>query len=197
MSVLQQLNNEIATLTRLASESLVEVRNGRQGGGAGTVWHEQGLILTNAHVTGRTHAQVTLPDGRTFEARLLARDTERDLAALAIEANDLHPIALGDSGRLEPGEFVLALGHPWGVKGAVTAGIVMSAEDDYLRVSYPDNLVAVNLQLRPGNSGGPLIDAKGRLVGINSMMTGPDSGLAIPVNVAKAFLRERIGAAAN
>jgi len=194
MSVLHQLNDEVAALAEKVKLSLVQVRCGRDGGAAGTVWHPDGLILTNAHVVGGARPRVRLPDGSTLEARVLVRHTSLDLAALAVDAEELCPIPLGDSGALEPGQFVLALGHPWGIKNAVTAGIVMGAGADYLDVKYPQRLVAVNLSLRPGNSGGPLVDSAGRLVGINTMMTGPDSGLAIPVNVAKAFLKEEIGA---
>jgi S1-C subfamily serine protease len=85
------------------------------------------------------------------------------------------------------------MGHPWGVKAVATAGVVMAAAPEYLRISYAQDLVAVNVPLRPGNSGGPLVDVEGRLVGVNTMMTGEDTGLAIPVHVAKAFLREALG----
>ncbi len=125
-------------------------------------------------------------------ARVLAIDRDRDLAALSIEAEGLAPIALGDSTRLEPGQFVMALGHPWGVRGVATAGIVMGGGGEYLRVSFARDLVAVNLLLRPGNSGGPLVDAEGRLVGINTMMTGSDTGLAVPVHTVRAFLADNV-----
>jgi S1-C subfamily serine protease len=83
---------------------------------------------------------------------------------------------------------VIAVGHPWGLKGVATAGIIMGVGAEFLRISYARDMVAVNLPLRPGNSGGPLVDSEVRLVGINTMMTGPDTGLAIPVDAAKAFL---------
>ncbi len=126
---------------------------------------------------------------------MLARDSKLDLAAIEVDAERLLSISLGDSDELEPGQLVVALGHPWGVRGTVTAGIVMDVGNDYLRVEYPSPLASVNLPLRPGNSGGPLVDSLGRLVGINSMMTGADAGLAIPVNVARAFLQSRLGVA--
>ena len=189
MSAIQQLNDELATLVETAGRSLVEVKDGRHGGAAGTVWHSAGLILTNAHVVNHKRPRVVLPDGRTLDARILAHDTSHDLAALSVDAEGLYPIALGKSSALKPGQFVVALGHPWGVKGVATAGIVMGSGPEYLKISYSQGLVAVNLPLRPGNSGGPLIDCEGRLVGINSMMTGSDTGLAIPVDAAKAFLR--------
>ncbi len=194
MSVLAELNEEMAFLVDNVKASLVEVRDGRGGGAAGTIWHPDGLVVTNAHIIGRgSRASVTLPDGCKCRTSVLAVDRERDLAALSIEAGGLRPIALGDSRALRPGQFVMALGHPWGVKGVATAGVIMAAAPEYLRISYGQDLVAVNVPLRPGNSGGPLVDVDGRLVGINTMMTGRDTGLAIPVHVARAFLREALG----
>jgi S1-C subfamily serine protease len=191
-SVLMQLNNEMAGLVEKVRQSLVQVTDG-QGGAAGSIWHSQGLIVTNAHIISHKHARVTLFDGRDLGAKVLACDKDKDLAALSIDAEGLPTIALGDSTRLNAGQFVVAMGHPWGVNGLATAGIIMGAGAEHLRISYARNLLAVNLPLRPGNSGGPLVDAGGRLVGINTMMTGPDTGLAIPVNLAKAFLKDRLG----
>lgn len=192
MSLLTQFNDDMAVLAERVKQSTVEVKCGEHGGAAGTVWHSSGLVVTNAHVIGRGQPRVILPDGKVCGARVLARDRSLDLAALSVDAEGLSPIALGDSTSLEPGQFVMAMGHPFGVKGAVTAGIVMDGDSDHLEVKYPEQLVAVNLPLRPGNSGGPLVDSEGRLVGINTMMTGPDTGLAIPVDVAKAFLKEEV-----
>ncbi len=193
LSTLQQINEEMAILVERVSQSLVEVRDGGRGGAAGTIWHPKGLIVTNAHIISHRQAKVTLADGRALNARLLARDSDRDLAALAIDAEELPTIVLGDSRSLESGQFVIALGHPWGVNGVATAGIVMGTDVEHMKISYAQNLVAINLPLRPGNSGGPLVDVEGRLVGINTMMTGPDTGLAIPVQVVKAFLKDKIG----
>lgn len=135
---------------------------------------------------------MTLPDGRISIARVLARDEKQDLAALVVDTEGLDAIELGESASLEPGQFVLALGHPRGLKNVATAGIYMGTEEERLRVLFTDNLLAVNLPLRPGNSGGPLIDAEGRMIGINTAMTGHNTGLAIPVNEAKVFLKETL-----
>ena len=105
--------------------SLVQVRSGDRGAGAGTIWHPNGLVVTNAHVVRSRRLRVTLPDGTTRPARLLAHDTSRDLAALMVEATDLPAIELGESRSLQPGQWVLALGHPWGVSGSVTAGVII------------------------------------------------------------------------
>jgi S1-C subfamily serine protease len=188
------LNAELAGIVEGARQSLVEIRNGHRGVGAGTIWHPEGLILTNAHVVGRRSLHVALPDGRILRARVAAHDASRDIAALAVEAVDLPTIELGDSRSLRPGQWVLALGHPWGVAGAVTAGVVAGVGRDLAEMPRPDQeWIAVSLHLRPGHSGGPLVDDRGRLVGMNTMMAGPDVGLAVPVHVVKRFLRQAIG----
>jgi serine protease Do len=191
-NLLQQLNNDMSTTVSNVRHSLVQINNGRGGAGAGTIWHEAGLIITNAHVAQRETLKVSLPDERTLSARLLAYDVERDLAALAVDANDLPTIELGNSKQLQPGQWVLALGHPWGVPGAVTAGVVINTGPPP-EIPTRGELIQVGLHLRPGHSGGPLVDVHGRLVGINTMIAGPDVGLAIPVHVVKAFLREALG----
>ncbi len=192
MSALQSLNDELAAVVAQAQRSLVQVRDGRRGGGAGTIWHGNGLILTNAHVVSRSRLDVILPDGRTLPARLLAADRARDLAALSIAATDLPPMKLGDSRQLRAGQWVFALGHPWGVTNAVTAGIVIGEASERPAGTEADDWLAVSLHLRPGYSGGALVDESGRLVGINTLMTGPDVGVAIPVHVAKRFLQEAL-----
>src|SRR5512136_2546129 len=118
--MLENLNTDLSDVVNRVHGSLVHIHNGKRGSGAGTIWHPQGLIVTNAHVVGRGPVKVDLPDGRTLPARILAGDADRDLAALQIAAADLPTIELGNSRRLRPGEWVLAVGHPWGVEGAAT-----------------------------------------------------------------------------
>ena len=192
--ILHRLNTEFADVADRVRASLVQVRSGGRGGGAGTVWHSDGLILTNAHVVEREPVQVVLQQGDTLPARVVARDKHLDIAALAVDATNLTTIEIGESRRLRPGQVVLALGHPWGVMGSVSAGVVigLSSERPEMEGSRRE-MIAVSLSLRPGNSGGPLVDAHGRLLGITSMMTGPEVGLAVPVHVVKAFLRENLG----
>ena len=103
----------------------------------------------------------------------------------------LRPIAHGDAWRLRPGDWVYALGHPWGVQGAATGGVVIGIGSDLpeLADGRRDWLV-VSLHLRPGHSGGPVIDASGGLVGLNTLMTGPDIGAAIPIHLVEAFIHE-------
>lgn len=191
--MLQQLNVEMAAIAQDVRKSLVQIKNGRRGGaGAGTIWHPDGLILTNAHVVQRPSLRVTLPDGRTLPARVLAHDDGLDLAALAVDGTDLPTAQLGDSRQLRSGEWVVAMGHPWGVVGAVTAGIVIDVGVPVEMAALGRDLIQVSLRVRPGNSGGPLADSSGRLVGINTMMAGPKVGLAVPVHVVKSFLREAL-----
>jgi serine protease Do len=193
--VLKELNAEMAAVIDGVRRSLVQITNGRRGAGAGTIWHSEGLILTNAHVARGHSVKVTLPSGRSLPARLLAEDRVHDLAALGVDATNLPAIELGDSRQLQPGQWVFALGHPWGVAGAVTAGVVTGVGARLPEMPLSDReWVAVSLHLRPGDSGGPLVDAQGRLVGINTMMAGPDIGLAVPVHVLKVFLRQALGA---
>ena len=190
--LVQQLNLEMSSVVENVRHSLVQIGNGRYGAGAGTIWHPDGLIVTNAHVVGRHSLRVTLPEGRTLPARLLAHDPALDVAALKVDAAGLPTIALGQSKQLQPGQWVLALGHPWGVTGAVTAGVVIGVGPSPEMRLPQRELIQVSLHLRPGHSGGPLVDVHGRLIGINTMMAGPDVGLAVPVHAVKAFLRQAL-----
>ncbi len=189
-NLIQQLNDEMSGAVEGVRRSLVEIHNGH-GAGAGTIWHPDGLIITNAHVVrGRRGLHVTLPDKRTLPARLLAHDDQHDLAALSIDATGLPTIEVGDSRLLKAGQWVMAIGHPWGIAGAVTAGIVIGEGAQLPEMAASGReWIAVSLHMRPGHSGGPLVDIDGRLVGINTMITGPDVGMAVPVHVVKAFLR--------
>lgn len=191
--ILQQLNTDLSALADGVRRSLVQIQNGRRGSGAGTIWHPNGLILTNAHVVGRRSLRVTLPDGRTLPARLLSYGRGLDLAALSVEAAGLPTIELGNSRQLQPGQWVLAMGHPWGVIGAVTGGVVIDVGLPQELSALGRELIQVDLPLRPGYSGGPLVDVHGRLVGINTMMAGPEVGLAVPVHEVKRFLRQSLG----
>ncbi len=193
-NVWQQLNEDMASMVAKVRRSLVQITNGRGGVGAGTIWHADGLIITNHHViAGRSSLKVTLSQGRDLPARLLASDPEHDLAALSVQVNNLPTITLGDSRRLQPGQWVLAVGHPWGVPGAVTAGIVIDTGTPPEMAANRGEFIQVGLHLRPGHSGGPLVDEQGRLVGVNTMITGPSVGLAVPIHIVKQFLQETLG----
>ena len=191
--LLQTLNGQLTAVVDLARRSLVQVHTGHQGNGAGTILHSDGLIVTNAHVVQRRSPKITLWDGRTLPGRLLAYDEKRDLAAVSIETTDLPAMPLGNGRELHPGQWVIALGHPWGVTGATTAGMVIASGRPLEGIPYEGKLIQVGLHLRPGHSGGPMVDDNGRLVGINTMISGPDVGLAIPLKTVKQFLKETLG----
>jgi serine protease Do len=169
---------EIAEMLR---RSTVQIHlNGRNGGqGSGVVWSSSGLILTNAHVARTPEAQVELWDGRRLPARLTARDVRRDLATLRIDAPPLDAAVPGDSTVLRPGELVIAIGNPLGFAGALSTGVVHSIGKQWI---YAD------VRLAPGNSGGPLADASGRVVGINTAIVN-GLGAAVPSATALDFLR--------
>jgi serine protease Do len=149
------------------------------GRGSGVVWSADGIILTNAHVARTPEIEVELWDGRRFQARLAKRDPRRDLATVRIAATSLEPAATGDSSALRPGELVIAVGNPLGFAGALSTGVVHSIGGGWIRAG---------VQLAPGNSGGPLANAHGEVVGINTAISG-GLGLAVPSNTAADFLR--------
>ena len=198
MTLLEQINDELGGLVAGVKRSLVQVQSGDRGGGAGSIWHPDGLIVTNAHVVRTRTPQVILPNGTSLPARVLAHDRHLDVAVLSVEETGLPSIELGDSRALQPGQWVTALGHPWGIHAAATGGVVIGVGPD-LSEMLPEmplddrELIVVGLQLRPGYSGGPLVDDQGRLVGLNTMMVGPEVGVAVPVHVVKNFLREQLG----
>ncbi|MGQ0650388.1 MAG: S1C family serine protease [Gemmatimonadaceae bacterium] len=163
------------------------------GRGSGVVWHPSGLIVTNAHVAGdaRRH-RVRLGDGREAEARLLFQDDGRDIALLQTDLVGVPDLPLGNPAVLRPGSIVLAHGHPWGVAHALSLGVVHAIARD--RRGAPRH-IAADVRLAPGNSGGPLVDATGRIVGINAMIVG-GLGVAIPVNVVSRVIREAVAAGA-
>jgi serine protease Do len=189
--ILQALSSEMGSAVTRARASVVRVSNGPGGAGSGVVWSSEGLILTNAHVVHRRTPTVTLPDGRELPAAVRAHDSARDLALLAVKASGLRAMPLGDSEHLRPGTLVFAVGHPWGVTNAVTAGVIIGVGADMPEMAAGQcEWLMVDLVLRPGNSGGPLVDAEGRMLGVNTIMTGPEVGGAVPVHVVRQFLRE-------
>lgn len=197
-TLLQELDAQLEQIVSEAQRSLVKVHNGRHGAGAGVILHEEGLVVTNAHVVRRQSPCVTLANGQTVQGRLLAYDEGHDLAAVSLAGaelagGDLAPLTLGEGHTVKAGSWVVALGHPWGVSGAATAGMVIDVGRPLERVPYEDQLIQVGLHLRPGHSGGPMLDSQGHVVGINTMIAGPHVGLAIPVRTVKIFLKQNLG----
>jgi serine protease Do len=177
--------------------SIVQVRNGGRGAGTGIIWSADGYIITNHHVVPGEKAtiHVHLSDGRVLEARVVDRHPKQDLAMLQVTAGDLQAASAGDSSKLRVGEWVFAIGNPWGQRGVVTAGIVSGFgtarhDDDE---EQPTHYIKSDVHLAPGNSGGPLLDAEGRVVGINAMIFGGDLAVAIPSNVVSSWLEAMPG----
>jgi serine protease Do len=180
-----RLTEEFTKTAELLQRSTVQVRSGRWGGGSGVIWSPDGLIVTNAHVAHGPRAAVELWDGRQFESDVIGADPRRDVAALRVDAHDLPAAPIGDSDALRVGQLVVAVGNPLGLSGALTVGIVHAIAP--IRRNR-QTWVQADVRLAPGNSGGPLADVQGRVLGINSMIAG-GLGLAVPSNAVAAFLR--------
>jgi Do/DeqQ family serine protease len=152
-----------------------------------------GYVLTNDHVVENASAiEVTTKDNRRFRARLVGHDPETDVAVLQVDgANGLKSVSFGDSDRLEVGDFVLAIGNPFGLGQTVTSGIVSALGRTGLGIEGYEDFIQTDASINPGNSGGALVDLQGRLVGINTAILAPGGGnigigFAVPVNMARA-----------
>src|SRR5215813_9354355 len=174
---------EIAEQLRRSSVLIGDGRGGRSG--SGVIWEsgaDKSVIITNAHVVNDRRALVALRDGRTSEVRGASLDARRDLAALSIDVGGLPAPTIGDSDKLRVGELVFAIGNPLGLVGALAVGIVHATGKQW---------VGADVRLAPGNSGGMLADAEGRVVGINSMIAN-NLAFAVPSNAVKRFLARDI-----
>ncbi len=183
-----QLSEQSSSLIERLRASVVQVQASRRGAGSGIVWAAN-QIVTNAHVVGsRQTVTVALENGSKLEARVVRSEMRLDLALLEVDAV-LSPVNIGESGKLRVGEVVFALGHPWGQPWVVTAGVVSGLG----AVTLPNSditpeVIRSDVQLRPGNSGGPLLNASGEVIGINAMVWSGDLGVAIPSHVAQRWL---------
>jgi serine protease Do len=157
--------------------------------GSGVIIREDGTILTNAHVVKDASEIVAkLPDGRSFKATSFAVDEEVDLAVVKIEGKDLPVAPLGDSDALEVGQWVLAIGNPFGLEHTVTTGIISAVRKG--AGANQEDFIQTDAAINPGNSGGPLIDLRGRVVGINTSIYSKSGGyqgigFALPINLAR------------
>jgi serine protease Do len=165
--------------------STVVIHAGARGSGSGVIWSSDGKIITNAHVARGTRLRVQLWDGREFDATVASRDTQRDLAVLHADATDLPSVIVADSSEVRAGELAIAIGNPLGFVGALTTGVIHGVGP--IRGLGAQPWVQANVRLAPGNSGGPLADAHGRVIGINTMVAA-GLALAIPSNVVRDFL---------
>ena len=200
-----RFNDHMNGLTERLKPALVQVRvrraaepeggapetpEERRSSGSGFLIRQDGYLITNEHVVADADIiQVKLADGRRFTGRLVGKDERVDLALVKIEATGLPVAPLGDSNRLRVGEFVLALGHPFGLEQTVSFGIV-SRKGAPLQVATPGfDFIQTDAAVNPGNSGGPLVNMAGEVVGINSMAARNGTiGFAIPVNIVKGLL---------
>ena len=164
----------------------------RQSLGSGFLISADGYILTNNHVVDKARdIRVALPDGRVLEAKLVGTSPEIDVALVKVEADGLPSATLGDSDAIEVGDWVMAIGNPFGLSHTVTKGIV-SAKGRVIGAGPYDNLIQTDAAINPGNSGGPLFDLQGRVVGINTIILaqGQNLGFAVPINMVREVLSD-------
>jgi serine protease Do len=162
----------------------------RQSLGSGFIISADGYILTNNHVVDKaTDIKVSLADGRVFEAKLVGKSPDIDIALIKIDAQGLPSAALGDSEITEVGDMVIAIGNPFGLSHTVTSGII-SAKGRVIGVGPYDNLIQTDAAINPGNSGGPLFNSSGEVVGINTVIiaSGQNLGFAVPITMVKEVL---------
>jgi serine protease Do len=172
-----------------------EYQQKQRGGGSGVIVDKEGYILTNNHVVeDADKVKVRLNDGREFIATIKGQDPRTDLAVLHIKANDLPVATLGDSDKLEVGEWAIAIGSPFGLEHTVTVGVISAKGRSGLGTGTYEDFIQTDASINPGNSGGPLINIDGEVVGINAMIIQPGTGIgfAIPINMAKQILNDLI-----
>lgn len=169
----------VAELSREVARSVVLVRGSRGSAGSGVIWDRPGLVITNHHVVYGSQAEVVTFDGRRRIGRVIRRAPGLDLAALRLEDEPEPRVTVGDSDAMRVGDLVLAVGNPMGERNAPSLGIVSGAPDDILRLS---------ITLRPGNSGGALVNARGQVVGIPHLVAGSGLAMAVASRTVARFL---------
>jgi serine protease Do len=177
----------VVRIARQVSPAVVSVAQLDGGSGSGIIVRPDGVILTNAHVVGMSRTvRVGLADGRRLEGRVVGRDPALDVAVVRIEAANLPVAPTGDSDRLEVGQTAIAIGNPLGLERTVTTGVVSAVNRSPRGISL-DGLIQTDAAISPGNSGGPLLDSRGRVIGINTAVLRGAQGLgfAVPINLAQ------------
>lgn len=202
-------NDAMAAIADRLRQATVQIRSSQSSAGSGVIWSADGLIVTNAHVLGTSQrskwgtrrgtrhggtVEVELGNGQVLAARAIASDAQRDLAVLQVDATDLPTVPIGDSDRLRVGEWVMAVGNPFGVVGALTTGIIhTTGSGDRHPMIQPriqtrsQDWIQADIRLAPGNSGGALANAQGQVIGINAMIVN-GLGFAVPSNSVQWFL---------
>ncbi len=166
------------------------------GEGSGFLITADGYILTNNHVVGGADKlEVTLNDGRKLDAKLVGTDERTDVAIIKVNGQGLPTLPMGDSDAIEVGEWVLAIGSPFGLAGTVTSGIVSAKERDGMGITDYENFIQTDAAINPGNSGGPLVNLQGQAIGINTAIASRNGtyngiGFAIPMNMAKQICEQ-------
>src|SRR5919198_1665712 len=200
-NVLLSLSEEIEHVADNVSQSVVSVNSRKRGNGSGVIWNVDGNIVACSHIVGELdEAEVTLSNGKSYPAKVIGNDPYSDIALLKIEsANDkednnlpLKPIEIADSENLKAGQFVLALANPYGDYPSITEGIITSERRSIRGAGWRwaaaadvmDNIVIANTRLNPGYSGGPLVNAEGKMIGLNVAYIS-SRGIAIRANKVK------------
>jgi len=182
------INDGIADGLSTARRSLVRIVSRGRGVGSGVAWAADGMVVTNAHVVEHAGVEVIVANGERLPGRVVAIDEGADVAFVATDA-ELEPAPVRDARDVRPGELAFAMGYPWGIAEAVTSGVVIGVGDEWMAGHSGRDWLALAMRLRPGNSGGPVFDAQGRLIGLSTIMAGPDVGLAVPSHVVSGVAR--------
>ena len=192
---LDAFSRVVVDVAGMLTKAVVNLRGekGKRGSGSGVLFTPDGFLLTNHHVVaGHRRVRVRLGDGRDLPGRIVGTDPWTDLAVVQAEESGLPYAAFGDSGKLRVGQLVVAIGSPYGFDSTVTAGVVSALGRTLRSITghLVDNVIQTDAALNPGNSGGPLADSQGRVIGINTAIIQPAQGIcfAISINTARHIL---------